>query len=334
MSRLIGIDVSQWQLRPDWHRVAEHCAFAFTKATDGPSFVNPTFAYNWVNMRKTSLILRGAYHFAQPGDPVEQARHYVDTVEAHGGFGLGTVAALDAEVALHAHGPSWIDAWCREVERLTGLPSWRVIVYSSLGWFDSYDSASDLNKRPLWIAEYASHLSLPRGVHAWSFWQFSQTYRMPGVATLVDCSVFHGTRAQLAALGGRPSGTALNFGKILGGALLGAAALAGANHATIHHQATKPKRPTVVAPAHVSGHPTVDGKLTCNAKFAGATSVRWAWLSNGHVLTGHTARTHVDGRGQLGRHVACRATGVNSAGATSTTSGAHLIRPKPKAKKK
>ena len=84
-SYLRGIDVSHYQGKVDWTKVAASgITFACAKATEGTTYVDDTFATNWGGMHKAGLI-RCAYHFARPGDsPVDQAQHFVKTVNQAG----------------------------------------------------------------------------------------------------------------------------------------------------------------------------------------------------------------------------------------------------------
>ncbi|HFI6201256.1 TPA: glycoside hydrolase family 25 protein [Escherichia coli] len=83
-----GIDVSRWQERIDWQRVAKmrdngiRLQFAFIKATEGEKLVDPYFSRNWQLSRENGL-LRGAYHYFSPSvaAPV-QARLFL----RNGGF--------------------------------------------------------------------------------------------------------------------------------------------------------------------------------------------------------------------------------------------------------
>ncbi len=54
--------------------------FAFAKATDGVSYVDPTFAANWVAMKQAGLV-RGAYHYFEAG----MDRRAGDVLRADGG---------------------------------------------------------------------------------------------------------------------------------------------------------------------------------------------------------------------------------------------------------
>lgn len=83
-----GIDVSRWQERIDWQRVAKmrdngiRLQFAFIKATEGEKLVDPYFSRNWQLSRENGL-LRGAYHYFSPSVSASvQARLF----SANGGF--------------------------------------------------------------------------------------------------------------------------------------------------------------------------------------------------------------------------------------------------------
>lgn len=59
-----GIDVSTYQGTIDWPVLASNdLTFAFIKATEGSSFQDEKFKYNWENAGKTHLKV-GAYHFS------------------------------------------------------------------------------------------------------------------------------------------------------------------------------------------------------------------------------------------------------------------------------
>jgi len=58
-----GVDVSAHQGHIDWHKIKEqNITFAFVKATEGSSWVDKHFMYNFENARKAGLYV-GAYHF-------------------------------------------------------------------------------------------------------------------------------------------------------------------------------------------------------------------------------------------------------------------------------
>ena len=65
-SYLRGIDVSHYQGNINWSKVATSgIKFACAKATEGITYVDPSFSANWVGMKSVGLT-RCAYHFAHP----------------------------------------------------------------------------------------------------------------------------------------------------------------------------------------------------------------------------------------------------------------------------
>src|SRR5437899_1806639 len=58
-----GIDVSNYQGAINWGRVASgDIAFAYIKATEGSTYIDPRFTENW-NGAAAAGLQRGAYHF-------------------------------------------------------------------------------------------------------------------------------------------------------------------------------------------------------------------------------------------------------------------------------
>lgn len=58
-----GVDVSNHQGKIDWEKlVSQNVSFAFIKATEGSTFVDPYFSENWKNAEKNNIRI-GAYHF-------------------------------------------------------------------------------------------------------------------------------------------------------------------------------------------------------------------------------------------------------------------------------
>ncbi len=190
---LPGIDVSHWQGTINWTSVKNAgIRFAFTKATEGTTYVDPQLGRNLSEMKRLGIV-RGAYHFAHPNvSAVTQAQHFVTNVRtANGGSVSGCLQlALDLEVT-DGQGPatvwSWTQAFIAEVQRLTGRPG---IIYTSPSfWINQVGNpASNLNC-PLWIANWnVSSPTVPRawsGV-GWAFWQYTSTGSVPGISGNVD----------------------------------------------------------------------------------------------------------------------------------------------------
>src|ERR1700743_1690699 len=91
-----GIDVSHYDGTIDWAMVkASGIDFAFMKATEGTTFVDPEFAANWKAAGDAGVI-RVVYHFFHPmDDPAAQADFFVATAGVPGKGDLPL--ALDLE---------------------------------------------------------------------------------------------------------------------------------------------------------------------------------------------------------------------------------------------
>lgn len=76
-----GVDVSEYQGDIDWQILSnQDIQFAFIKATEGSSYVDPNFLDNFTNALNTNLRI-GAYHFFSfESSGKTQAKNFIDTV--------------------------------------------------------------------------------------------------------------------------------------------------------------------------------------------------------------------------------------------------------------
>ncbi len=195
-----GVDVSYYQGRVDWDRVAgAGIGFGFARVSDGTRFIDPRFGENWRGMRRVG-ILRGAYQFFRPGqDARAQARIMTDVL---GKLRAGDLpAVLDIETA-DGYSSASIRAgmriWLREVEAATGK---KPIIYTSWGFWNSLSGMSEFGDYPLWVANYTSLCPLvpTQTWSGWDMWQYTDTGRVPGVTGNTDRNVWNGTLDELKA---------------------------------------------------------------------------------------------------------------------------------------
>src|SRR5262249_20877157 len=137
---LPGIDVSHWQGSINWNAVdTAGIRFAFTKATEGTSYVDPQLGRNLSEMRRLGIVRR-AYLFGHPNvSGTSQAQHFVNNVRsANGGPLSGCLQlCLDLEVTdgrTPAQVWSWTQSFIAEVQRLSGRPG---IIYTSPSFWTS-----------------------------------------------------------------------------------------------------------------------------------------------------------------------------------------------------
>lgn len=200
---LEGLDVSHWQNAIDWLAVAgAGKSFTFMKASEDTDFVDPNYTINRSGAMAAGLTV-GAYHFAQPdsgaGDAVAEADHFIDTATPTSG---DLIPVLDLErsgglstTALTA----WVRAFLERVDERLGV---HAVIYCSPNFWKNYlgDSAWFANNgyEVLWVAHWttASDPLVPGGAwgaNGWTFWQYTSSGVVPGIAGRVDLNRYNGT---------------------------------------------------------------------------------------------------------------------------------------------
>ena len=193
-----GIDVSHYQGRIDWSRVAASgTRFVFAKATEGRSYLDPTYLQNKAGAEAHGILF-GAYHFATPGhgraDAVREANHFVDQARLRPG-NLLPVLDLETTGGLgHRRLTRWILTWLRQVRDRLGVEP---IVYTSpLGWeirVGDTDAVARAGFEHLWVAHWGVEApTVPAARwngHGWTFWQRSACGEIPGIDGCVDVDV-------------------------------------------------------------------------------------------------------------------------------------------------
>ncbi|KIK85356.1 glycoside hydrolase family 25 protein [Paxillus rubicundulus Ve08.2h10] len=190
-----GIDVSSHQPNIDWTTVKKNgIAFAYIKATEGTSYISPTFNSQYTGATKAGLI-RGGYHFAHPDSSsgAAQAKYFLAHGGGWSGDGVTLPGALDIEYnpsGAECYGlsasamVSWVKDFSNTYKAATGRYP---VIYTTTDWWKSCtgNSATFGSTNPLWIAHYASTIgTLPAGWEYASFWQYANSGPNPGDADL------------------------------------------------------------------------------------------------------------------------------------------------------
>lgn len=202
---LPGIDVSKYQGTISWPAVAASgIKFVSIRATEGTSYSDPTFAFNWQHAHAAGLT-RTAYHFARPAEAAEaQAEFFVSTVVAAGGYPRNSSTMqlmLDLEDA-DGLAPSavwaWVQAFMARLQALTGRPG--IIYCGFYFWRDQVGNPMDNLNAPLWVAAYTPAPQVPPAWPFWTFWQYADNGSIPGITGKVDLDHFAGSEEELAKL--------------------------------------------------------------------------------------------------------------------------------------
>jgi lysozyme len=195
-----GLDVSHWQGPIDWLQVAgAGSTFAFAKATEGTTITDVTYAINRAGAQGVGMEV-GAYHFARPGGSTDEARtanaiaqadHFVDVAQTTGSD-LPPVLDLETKGGLtQAALLTWTRAWLDEVAARTGV---RALVYTSPNFWKTAVADSPVIAgagSKLWVAHWTTNAAplVPGsnwGGAGWTFWQWTDCTKVPGIAHCVD----------------------------------------------------------------------------------------------------------------------------------------------------
>ncbi|MFG3200358.1 GH25 family lysozyme [Streptomyces sp. NPDC048208] len=137
--------------------------FAFIKATEGASYINPRMAAQVATARAAGLVV-GFYHFVRAGDMKAQAAFFVDKAVSVEGDPL----FLDWEDAGVSCAQK--DEFLAEVKRLRGATH-RVGLYCNQDYWLNRDTTSNAGDA-LWIADYVTP-GAPRIEAKWLFHQYT-----------------------------------------------------------------------------------------------------------------------------------------------------------------
>lgn len=189
-----GIDISNHQnaisTSFDWRQVADNgVSWVCAKATEGSGYRDPYLAANLAGARGVGLAA-GAYHFARPGDPGQQARAFVEYAAPAGAFERGSLAPM-LDVEDPGVDDAWISAWIPAVR--AAAVAELVLVYASLSYWQTRlhpDEWLD-DQVLLWCADYTG---IPGNLGGWSHprlavHQSTSQGTVPGLPGLIDRDV-------------------------------------------------------------------------------------------------------------------------------------------------
>jgi GH25 family lysozyme M1 (1,4-beta-N-acetylmuramidase) len=201
-----GLDVSHYQGAISWGSVAAQGArFAYMKATESTTYVDPQFSANYAGSAGAGL-LRGAYHFALPdlSSGAAQAMFFLGNGGGWVGDGRTLPPVLDIEYNPYgtadwagwcyglsaAQMSAWISDFAATIHARTNR--WPVI-YTTNGWWNHCTANNPgFANDPLWIA---STITMPASWTDYTFDQTATSGTFPG-----DQDVFNGSVTDLQTL--------------------------------------------------------------------------------------------------------------------------------------
>ncbi|HEY0384265.1 MAG TPA: glycoside hydrolase family 25 protein [Candidatus Elarobacter sp.] len=212
-----GIDISAYQPNVNFSQVhGAGYSFVYVKATESTGYTSSEFGSQWHGAAAAGM-LRGGYHFFDfNASPLAQAAHFLATCPPAKG---ALPPMLDLEttdgVPPAPQNVADVAAFLHVVEKATGV---RCVLYINYGcWSGTLGGTAGFSGHPFWAPSYLNGVNGPPPTQStppimqppppqitawstWTFWQYSQTGQVPGIAGAVDLDVFNGSLAQLQAL--------------------------------------------------------------------------------------------------------------------------------------
>lgn len=192
-----GIDVSKFQTTVDWQTAqANGVSFAFIKATEGGDQIDPLFNQHWRGAARAG-VPRGAYHFFYHCRPaIEQARWFIANVPRSP---KALPPVLDMEwtptspTCRIRNSPEYIRSEAQIfIAALQSHYGQRPILYTAIDFFQD-NELWRVQGADFWLRSVAAHPSDLYAGQKWTFWQYSGTGQVPGIAGKVDLNAFAGT---------------------------------------------------------------------------------------------------------------------------------------------
>lgn len=208
--KVYGIDVSRHQDDINWDQLALYCdekgnvfsggpknkeymqpvLFAYMKATEGATVVDPTYEIRSVEASRHG-IRKGAYHFLRLGSSVDdQVKNFIETAKWEPGD-LPPALDVEVEAEIKAHGEKkFLDTtykWLTSVEKEMNVCP---IIYTTEHIRDKYLKKDPrFSKYKYWIARY--HPDGPKKKE-WLIWQMTEKGKMNGYKGDIDINLFQG----------------------------------------------------------------------------------------------------------------------------------------------
>lgn len=185
-----GIDVSNHQGYIDWKTVAkdENVQFVYIKATEGATYVSPTFEEHIAGARKAGMKV-GCYHFLRSSSYIRD--QFANFTKYCRKDEQDLAPLIDIEVI-----GSWephevadsVKLFADLLEEHYGVCP---VIYTGSNFFKKYLQSQFSEGYELFIAKYSEEEpELPEGV-AYTLWQFTDCGEVGGIRTDVDQSRFN-----------------------------------------------------------------------------------------------------------------------------------------------
>lgn len=181
-----GIDISQYQGKPDFAKVKSSVDYVIAKAGYGKyaSQKDPSFEHNYSQCKRHGIPM-GAYWYSYANSVADAQAEAQACLTILKGKKFEYPIYYDVEEGSQfAKGTQFINSIIKAFCSVLEQNGYYVGVYMSRGYVSQYLSKDTLGKYALWIAEYGA--SKPNYSGMYGMWQYSSTGKIPGITGHVD----------------------------------------------------------------------------------------------------------------------------------------------------
>ena len=176
--RTRGIDVSKYQGKIDWSKVAKDSTirFVYIKATEGTSIQDPFYKTNIKAAKKVGLLV-GSYHLYSSKTTAYQQMDNIRSMVKKSEQDL--VPVLDIEG--HHAGRLYMERVDKLLELMEKEYGVKPVIYTSEKVYKTHFAAKKYQKYHIFIANYSGYPTT-----RFTLWQYTQTGHCPGIKGNVD----------------------------------------------------------------------------------------------------------------------------------------------------
>lgn len=191
-----GIDVSEYQGEIDWKKLSnQNIDFAYIKATEGSSYVDERFLYNYQNAITTNLKI-GAYHFFSfDSEASSQSENFIKNVPKDMNL-LPPVVDIEFYGDKKKNIPdveTTREQLKKLLEQLEEHYEKKPIIYATNVSYNLYIK-DNFEGYKIWIRDIFSTPNL-KDNRKWTLWQYTNRERLEGYKgkeKFIDMNVFNG----------------------------------------------------------------------------------------------------------------------------------------------
>lgn len=179
-----GLDISHHQEKINWNNVDKKYKFIILKATEGNTFLDTDFLYNWQKAQINGFIV-GAYHyFTMQSSGIRQAKFYISKVPK---IDNSFPPIIDLEISSKYDKKDVLRELTNMINILEEYYNKKVIIYVNNNTYEAFIK-NELLDNLIWYSNYKYYPKIEED-NRWIMWQYSRKGRVKGISGYVDKNI-------------------------------------------------------------------------------------------------------------------------------------------------